>query len=92
MSNDVSPEFLKKLEGYGLTTAEIEYGLPDYPDLLQLFIWQEYDVYPKMPRLVAFLGFWQRELDGPIRRVRFAHACALTPVEFKLLSGEYRLH
>src|SRR5205807_1884153 len=30
-----SPEFRKQLAGYGLTTAEILYRMPDHPTLLQ---------------------------------------------------------
>ena len=31
----VSPDFIKQLNGYGLTTARILYRLPDFPALLQ---------------------------------------------------------
>ena len=37
--------------GYGLTTADIHYHMPDHPKLLQQFIWQEYDLAPLFPRL-----------------------------------------
>lgn len=30
----VSREFRMQMEGYGLTTAEIHYHLPDHPNLL----------------------------------------------------------
>lgn len=33
----VSREFRLQLQGYGLTTAEIHYRLPDHPALLQLY-------------------------------------------------------
>ena len=39
-------DFRRQLEGYGLTTAEILYRLPDHPVLLQSYLWQEYDVAP----------------------------------------------
>ena len=42
----VSKDFLISLSGYGLTTAEIHYRIPDHPKLLQQFIWQEYDIAP----------------------------------------------
>jgi hypothetical protein len=38
--------FLIQLEGYGLTTAEICYFMPDHPSLLQIYAWQEYDAAP----------------------------------------------
>ena len=50
------------LEGYGLTTAEIRYHLPDYPALLQLYLWQDYDVAPTFPALHGFLDFTDDDL------------------------------
>ncbi|SFL19156.1 Usg-like family protein [Mesorhizobium albiziae] len=47
----VSREFRLQIESYGLTTAEIRYRLPDYPRLLQLYVWQEYDLAPEFPTL-----------------------------------------
>ena len=47
--------FIAQLEGYGLTTAEIHYYRPDAPSLLQLFVWQEYDLAPDFPVLFDFL-------------------------------------
>ena len=41
-----------------LTTAEILYRLPDFPRLLESYIWQDYDVAPNFPKLVDFLGYW----------------------------------
>ncbi|MGS1097599.1 hypothetical protein ACVCNR_23965 [Aquamicrobium terrae] len=43
MVTAVSREFRLQMESCGLPTAEIHYHLPDYPNLLQLYIWQEYD-------------------------------------------------
>src|SRR5690606_7088039 len=54
MSAIVSREFRIQMEGYGLTTAEIHYHLPDHPSLLQVFVWQEYDLAPKFPELRGF--------------------------------------
>src|SRR4029453_13558551 len=70
----VSQDFIRQLEGYGLTTATILYRLPDHPKLLQTFIWQEYDLAPKFPVLHDFLEFWRRELEGPLHSVRVAHS------------------
>ena len=42
-------EFVKMLSGYGLTTANILYRLPDHPALLQNYIWQDYDLHPHFP-------------------------------------------
>jgi uncharacterized protein Usg len=53
-----------------MTTAEIHYDRPDHPRLLQLYIWQEYDLAPEFPMLKGFLGFWERELEGRCTPVR----------------------
>ena len=45
----VSQDFKRQLQGYGLTTAQILYRLPDHPSLLQTYVWQDYDLCPKFP-------------------------------------------
>jgi hypothetical protein len=51
--NKASEDFKKQLDGYGLTTAQILYRLPDHPHLLQTFVWQEYDLFPAISDAVA---------------------------------------
>lgn len=79
----VDSDFAAQLRGYSLTTAEIYYHMPDARSVLQTFLWQEYDLAPKFPKLEAFLTFWRRELDGPIHSVRVASARLLRPIELK---------
>ncbi len=86
------PAFLRQLEGYSLATAEITYRMPDALDLLQTFVWQEYDLAPRFPRLRRFLDFWMRELDGPIHSVRLAHAKLIRPAEFRYVGSEFVLN
>ena len=52
-----SEDFAKQVKGYGLTTAHILYRLPDHPRLLQTYVWQDYDLFPRFPALVRFLEF-----------------------------------
>ena len=85
-------DFQRQLAGFSLTTAEILYRLPDYPTLLQAYIWQDYDLHPRFPKLQAFLDFWERNLDGPLFRVQVAHRKLLAPAELKLVGAEYRLN
>jgi uncharacterized protein Usg len=92
MTRTTDTNFRAQLAGYSLTTAEILYRLPDHPALLQTFIWQEYDVHPRFPRLLGFLDFWQRNLDGKLYRVTVAHRKLIGPTELKLLAADYRLH
>lgn len=88
----VSETFRKQIDGYGLTTARILYGLPDHPRVLQTFVWQDYDLAPRFPELRRFLEFWQRELEGPLHSVRVAHSHLLTPAEFRTVDGVMTLH
>lgn len=92
MTATTDRDFGAQLAGFSLTTAEILYRLPDYPALLQSFIWQEYDVHPRFPRLKGFLDFWTRNLDGSLFRVTVAHKKLITPAEVKLIAGDYRLN
>lgn len=62
------------LDGYQLTTAEILYHLPDHPQLLQVFIWQDYDRPPHFPHLKHFLEFWIHKIDGKLYSVRVESA------------------
>ncbi len=88
----MTPEFLKQLQGYGLTTATILYRLPDHPGLLQTFIWQEYDVAPRFPVLNKFLAFWQTSLEGPLHSVTVAHSGLIKPAEYNAVDGVFAIH
>ena len=84
--------FQAQLAGFSLTTAEILYRLTDHPSLLQSFIWQEYDVHPRFPRLKSFLDFWSANLEGKLYRVTVAHNRLISPAELRLIGSEYRVH
>ena len=89
---EVDPAFRRQLEGYSLATAEILYRMPDAQDLLQTYIWQDYDMAPRFPVLRRFLDFWTRELDGPIHSVRLAHAQLIRPAELRYVGNELVVH
>jgi uncharacterized protein Usg len=88
----VSADFVKQVEGYGLTTAEILYRMPDHPILLQTFIWQTYDLAPDFPVLIRFLDFWRDQLDGMLHSVTVVHARLIRPAEFRAVDGIIRFH
>ncbi len=75
-------EFQQMLDGYRLVTAEILYRMPDHRDVLQTFIWQDYDLEPRYPTLAKFLAFWEKNLDGPLHSVRIATKRVISPAEF----------
>ncbi len=60
------------LRDYRLTLAEILYHLPDHPNVLQTFVWQDLDLAPDFPVLNRFLSFWQREIEGKLHSVKIA--------------------
>jgi uncharacterized protein Usg len=86
----LQPKFA--LAGYGLTTASILYRLPDFPTLLQTYVWQQYDVAPAFPELQRFLDFWERELDGALHSVRVAHHRLLSERELRMAAGEFSIN
>jgi uncharacterized protein Usg len=79
----VSRDFILQVAGYGLTTAAIHYRLPDHPSLLQLYVWQAYDVAPDFPTLRNFLHYWESELDGALHSVRVSHRHLIKPTEWR---------
>ena len=84
--------FRKQLDGYGLTTAEILYHMPDHPALLQSYIWQEYDLFPEFPVLHKFLDFWAHKLDGVLHSVTVGHARLIRPAELKAVGASFKLN
>jgi uncharacterized protein Usg len=69
----------RQLEEYRLTTAEILYHMPDHPDILQTYLWQELDIPPRFPVLSKFLIFWERKLDGRLHSVKIASTKLIKP-------------
>ena len=77
---------------YGLTTAQIIYRVPDRLDLLQEFIWQQFDQFPDFPALCKFLRFWEAEIEGPLHSVTVGHQQLIRPAEFGRDGERFRLH
>lgn len=86
-----SRDFLLQLQGHGLATAEICYYMPDHPGLLQLFIWQEYDVAPDFPVLSGFLDHWRREMEAALHSIRVAHQHLVKPTEWQAADGLFSI-
>jgi len=77
---------------FRLTTARILYYLPDYPSLLQTFLWQHYDTAPDYPVLKKFLDYWQRHIEGPVHSVAIASRPALGPTTYRYASASLAVH
>ncbi len=87
-----SSDFAHTLAGYRLTNVAVLYHLPDYPDLLQEFLWQTLDTAPHFPVVNKFLRFWETNIDGKLHTVRIAVRGVIAPAELRLVGVEYRLN
>ena len=85
-------DFVRQLDGYGLTTVEIHYYMPDHPSLLQMFLWQQYDLAPRFPGLNRFLDYWRREIEAVLHSVRVAHQQLIGPTEWRAVDGIIRIN
>ncbi len=72
------------LQDYRLTTADIMYHMPDYPNLVQCYLWQSLDRIPDFPKLNNFLSSWELKLDGKLHSVRIGYVGLLQPTEWDL--------
>jgi uncharacterized protein Usg len=82
----------KQIKNYRLTTAEILYHLPDYPELLQTFIWQNLDLAPDFPVLKKFLTYWENNLDGRLHSVQVANTKLIKPKQVRNAEALLMLH
>lgn len=81
-----------QLKDYRLTTAEILYHLPDYPALLQTYVWQDLDLAPSFPSLRRFLDFWVREIEGQLHSIRVATGGPICPASIRRGGPVLTLH
>ena len=83
---------VRQLQDYRLTTAEILYHLPDHPNLLQSYVWQDLDIAPRYPVLHKFLDFWTREIEGTLHSVRVASADLVKPASLRHAGAVLQIH
>ena len=81
-----------QLAGYRLSTAEILYWMPDYPSVLQSFVWQQYDNPPEFPELHRFLNFWKDNIDATLHTVRVACAESIKVPAVRNAEALYHIH
>ena len=81
-----------QLKDYRLTTARIYYHLPDYPSVLQTYVWQKIDLAPEFPELRKFLDFWQKSLDGKLHSVKIASARLVKPASWRHERASFTLN
>jgi uncharacterized protein Usg len=86
MSNkkQIDSDFEKMALGFGLTTVEFLYGMPDFRNIVQELVWQTYDLYPNFPRVREVVRVW-KTLNGPLYHVRILeHQQLIRPAEIKV--------
>ena len=52
-----------------LTLIQVYYYMPDYPSVLNEFVWQTIDLYPRFPRMQRFLSYWSENIDARINEI-----------------------
>ncbi|MBA4749969.1 MAG: Usg family protein [Alphaproteobacteria bacterium] len=77
---------------YKLMTAQILYHLPDYPSLLQTYIWQDLDLAPDFPTLMKFLDFWDKNLEGRMHSVTVTHAEPVLEPKMRFYQQSLEIH
>ncbi|MBF0270247.1 MAG: Usg family protein [Alphaproteobacteria bacterium] len=85
-------EFDLMLKDYRLTTAEIFYHLPDHPNVLQSYVWQEYDHAPDYPELHKFLDYWSHNIEGTLHSIYVASAKPLRPGAWRYAQVSLSVH
>ncbi len=75
-----------------MTTARILYRMPDHPEILQTFVWQQFDLAPEFPKLHDFLDFWRRSLDGPLHTVTVVQSRPEGTGRWTFAEAEFTLH
>jgi uncharacterized protein Usg len=81
-----------QLRQFRLTTALITYRLPDYPAILQEYLWQDLDKAPKFPVLGKFLNYWEENIEGQLHSVKVTSAKLIQPARFRHTDHEFGVH
>ena len=57
------------IEKWTVASVQVIYYIPDFPHIVNEFMWQTDDQRPDFPRIGRFLNYWDRYIDGPIKEV-----------------------
>lgn len=83
----VDSDFQRQLQGYGLSTVQVHFWMPDHKSLLQQLVFQQYDLAPRFPRLSQFLEFWRNDIEAALHSVCVAHNHLIAPAEWQAVDG-----
>ena len=56
------------LHKWTVATVQVVYYIPDYLHIVNEFVWQTEDQIPEFPRITKFLNYWDKNIDGPIKK------------------------
>ena len=57
------------LNKWTVATVQVVYYIPDYLHIVNEFMWQTEDQLPEFSRIMKFLDYWDKNIDGPIKEV-----------------------
>ena len=64
---------MKIIKPKSVVTVDVFYYLPDYPLLVNEFLWQTIDEWPQVPRVHKFLDYWRLNIEAVLASVEVAH-------------------
>jgi uncharacterized protein Usg len=78
--------------GYRFCFAEIEIEDPNVQGSFRLLLWQDADLAPEFPNLVAFLNDWRTRNPGTIHSVKVATFDLIHPEMVEAMGGSIAVH
>lgn len=75
-----------------VTTLKIYYWMPDYENIIQLFMWQFDDIPPEFKNAHRFLNHWHNNIDAVISEVFLAYSGKYKQVEFNPVDDIFKIH
>ena len=75
-----------------LTLIQIYYYMPDHPSVINEFVWQTIDIYPRFPRMKRFLDHWHQNIEAAINEIYLGYTDPYYgPNYFKNITYEWNL-
>lgn len=62
------------IKNKSLVTIDVFYYIPEYPSIVNEFIWQTEDYVPDIPRIHQFLNYWKNENLAVIKDVLVSYS------------------
>jgi uncharacterized protein Usg len=82
-----SEDFIRQMQGYGLSTVEIHYFSARSPEPAATIRPPAIRRRPALSGAADYLDFWRREIEAVLHSVRIAHAHLIGPSEWRAIDG-----